>query len=362
MPLPTPSTDWARARDLVLRHGWNTTAYQILNPGFEHWFDPSGEAVAGICRAPGVWVVGGAPVAAEARLGEVAARLEAEAGAAGAHVCYLAAQGRLVRLREGETGVTVLPVGAEPCWDPRRWRDIVDHDSGLRAQLARARHKGVGVTVQAGMPADGLRGELHSVLRAWLGRKGLPPLGFLTTPWLLDDLADRQLVVARRGERIVGFAVLTPVPGRSGWLLEQIVRRPDAPNGASEALVDAAFQAIALQGAEFVSLGIAPLSRRAPAGGRAPLWLRLALGWARAHGRRFYNFEGLDRFKAKLRPHEWHPVHLVTNAPRPGPGLYWGVLTAVLGGAPGPILARAGARAVAAESRGLWGRVIRPLS
>lgn len=34
-------------RDLVLRYGWNTLAYQILNPGIAHWFQPGGEGVVG---------------------------------------------------------------------------------------------------------------------------------------------------------------------------------------------------------------------------------------------------------------------------------------------------------------------------
>ena len=40
--------DVARARQLVLEHGWNATAYQIVNRGIEHWF-----SVRGDCRASG---------------------------------------------------------------------------------------------------------------------------------------------------------------------------------------------------------------------------------------------------------------------------------------------------------------------
>ena len=34
-------------RRLVLEHGWNATAYQILNPGIAHWFAREGDAVIG---------------------------------------------------------------------------------------------------------------------------------------------------------------------------------------------------------------------------------------------------------------------------------------------------------------------------
>ena len=36
-----------RARELVLRHGWNSTAYQLLNPGFRHWYAAAGDALVG---------------------------------------------------------------------------------------------------------------------------------------------------------------------------------------------------------------------------------------------------------------------------------------------------------------------------
>jgi hypothetical protein len=72
MPVTGPSTPAERARQLVLRHGWNTTAYQVLNPGFHHWFSGDGEGVIGYVPRSSVWVVGGAPacaIANEERIG-----------------------------------------------------------------------------------------------------------------------------------------------------------------------------------------------------------------------------------------------------------------------------------------------------
>jgi len=45
-----------------------------------------------------------------------------------------------------------------------------------------------------------------------------------------------------------------------------------------------------------------PLSRRATISREEnPLWLRWLLSWAQAHGKRFYNFDGLDAFKTKFQ-------------------------------------------------------------
>ena len=59
-PLPS-DPDWQRARALVLAHGWNAVAYQILNPGIRHWFAAAGDAVVGYATYAGMRVVAGAP-------------------------------------------------------------------------------------------------------------------------------------------------------------------------------------------------------------------------------------------------------------------------------------------------------------
>lgn len=46
---------------LLREYAWNATAYQIVNPGIEHWFSPEGDAVIGYVTRGRVRVVAGAP-------------------------------------------------------------------------------------------------------------------------------------------------------------------------------------------------------------------------------------------------------------------------------------------------------------
>jgi phosphatidylglycerol lysyltransferase len=140
---------------------------------------------------------------------------------------------------------------------------------------------------------------------------------FLVETDILDRLLDRRVFVAECDGDAVAFLVASPVPARNGWLVEQIVRGRDAPNGSATLLLDAAMRALAADGAAYVTLGLSPLSRRASASAENPYWLRGLLGWVRAHGRRFYNFEGLERFKAKFCPDRWDPITALTNEPTP---------------------------------------------
>jgi phosphatidylglycerol lysyltransferase len=130
----------------------------------------------------------------------------------------------------------------------------------------------------------------------------------------LSRLENRRIFVAECNGETAGFVVLSPVAQRKGWLFEQFPHRPGAPNGTVELMIDAAMRALAADGCEYVTLGLSPLSKRANVEPlEDPVWLRILLAWLRKHGQRFYNFDGLDHFKAKLCPDRWEPVFAVSN-------------------------------------------------
>ncbi len=304
--------DRERARELVLALGWNTTAYQILNPGFQLWFSTQHAAVVGYVRSVGRRVVGGAPVCAAEHLADVAKEFEHAAKGAGERVVYFGAEGRLDATYQISPTHAAILLGAQPVWRPSDWAPIVDGHASLRAQLNRARNKGVRVELWGSETAEHNPG-LQKCLREWLETRGLPPLHFLVEPETLGHLLDRRVFVALHGAEPVGFLVASPIAARNGWLTEQFVRGRNAPNGTAELMIDAAVRWMAEQHADYVTLGLAPLSRRAGDLDEQSLWLRLAFRWVRAHGRRFYNFDGLDTFKAKFYPERWEPVYAIAS-------------------------------------------------
>jgi phosphatidylglycerol lysyltransferase len=346
-PLP-PAV--ARARELVLRHGWNAMAYQILNPGIRYWFAADGEAVAGYVCANNYRVVAGAPVCAEERLAAAAAELAADTRRARQRLCYFGAQEPMFDLLAAHGPASALLLGAQPVWDPRHWPEILAGKASLRAQVARARNKGV--AVRAGrQEAEGDRPALQRCLNDWLQRRGLPPMHFLVEWNILPLLLDRRLFVAERAGEILGFLIASPVPRRNGWLIEQIIRGRGAPNGTTELLLDAAMRALAAEGAPYATLGLSPLSRAVPQAPAPPWSVRLVLALVRLHGRRFYNFEGLDRFKRKFQPEGWEPIYAIVNRPRISLRTLYAIAGAFGGISPVLFIGHALLRAAAQEGR-----------
>ena len=329
---PSPPEELARARQLVVEHGWNATAYQILNPGIARWLSRRGDAVVGYVSAFGYRVVAGSPICAEERLAEVVEEFEQATHDLGLWSCWFAADERLARLLERRGPLDRILLGAQPAWRPARLVEIFEEKKSLRAQVHRAWNKGVRVKRWPSERADG-DPRLARCLEEWLATRGLPPLHFLVEPETLGRLADRKVFVAEQrsgsgAEEVMGFLVASPIPTRRGWLVEQTIRGAGAPNGTSELLLASAVAEMAAEGAEYVTLGLSPLSRRAEIAPPQAWWIRALLAWMRAHGRRFYNFDGLDAYKAKFLPEHWEPIWAITSERCVGPGTLWAITEA----------------------------------
>lgn len=325
-------------RKLVLKFGWNSTSFQIINPGIRHWFSKEFDAVVGYVSACRVRVVAGAPVCEKERLPQVVGEFEADAAKNREKVCYFCAERRLENVFDDSKTHAKFLLGAQPVWKPENWSEIVSKHRSIRAQINRAKNKRVKVSEWSAEKSHN-NPDLRECLQKWLDSKGLPPLHFLVEPNTLKRLENRRIFVAERENQVVGFVLLSPVIKRNGWLFEQFIHKPGAPNGTVELMIDAAMRVLAKEGFEYATLGLSPLSKRAVIKPfENPLWLKILLAWLRKHGQRFYNFDGLDSFKAKLQPEEWEPVFAISNEPHVSIKTLYAITSVFSGNAPFKLL------------------------
>ncbi len=310
--------------------GRNATSFQLLERDFLVWRDvEAGKtdgrdtpvAAVGYVDTGPAWVAGGEPVAPEHDVHIVAERFLEAAQRAGKRAAFFATEGRLVT----SPRFSRLLLGEQPVWDPAAWSDTIRASRSLRAQIKRARSKGVVVRhVSAADVATGtpLRRELDALIQRWQATRAMAPMGFLVRVEPFTHADERRLFVAAQHGRMVALLSMAPVYARDGWLFEDLLRDPTAPNGTTELLVDAGMRDIAHAGSRWATLGLAPL-----AGPITPLLARV-----RKLSTPFFNFAGLQAFKAKLRPHTWEPIWLAY----PAGTLWWrallDALTAFAGG------------------------------
>jgi phosphatidylglycerol lysyltransferase len=305
---------------LIQRHGWNATAFQTLELGYRYFFQDQG-CIAYVDTG-GAWVAAGAPIAAEAALDSIVRAFLRAARDSGKRCCFFGVEARLLESTGGL--LDALEVGEQPSWDPREWPAILARHRSLREQLRRARAKGVQVRELKPHELEHgpLREALGRVTARWLATRGLAPMAFLVQIEPFAFAAHRRWFVAEWAGRAVAFAGLVPVPARAGWFVEDVLREPDAPNGTSELLLDAAMRWSAERGSTWLTLGLVPLAGDVPP----------SLALFRHYSSALYDFRGLHRYKQKLAPSSWTPIYVAYPLQQSGVAAIVDSLAAFAGG------------------------------
>jgi len=232
--------------------------------------------------------------------------------------------GRLLSPDQRLTGAAWV-AGCEPWWRLERWPDHERSLTSVLRQVRRGRRKGVGIVLhacEATAPIEIAGGPLAALLARWREAKPLPPMAFAAASrW--EQVAARALIgLAWRDHELVGAALALPRAGNH-WSFVHLVRAPDAPQGTVEMLVLACMRHFHDQGVRWATLGLMPLE------GPVPLLLRLV----RPCFRRWFDFEGLARFKLKFRPHLLVPL-LVEHRGLSSPASLYALLKAFAGANP----------------------------
>ncbi|MGB0588450.1 MAG: phosphatidylglycerol lysyltransferase domain-containing protein [Myxococcota bacterium] len=340
--------------------GEHPTSFQILEEGNLYWFDPevpSPGAVVAYRECGRYRVAAGVPIAPPESTAAVAGRFIAEGIAAGQRTLFFSADQDFVDAlsrREGSPPVDSVAIGEQPEWDPARYTTEGSDRASLRAQLHRARNKGVEVrTVSEDEIAHApgpVRAEIETVLQRWLASRRMSAMAFLVDLQPFHQAAERRYYIAEHNGRAVGFLSAIPVYQRSGWFFEDVLRVPEAPNGTVELLIDTAMRDAASRGDQFVTLGLSPLAE-VDTGPGPHRRLRRGLKWAHDHLGGLYNFQGVRDFKARFKPDRWR-TQLLVSSPKPlEVGAIHAVLQAFSGG---------GLLAFGLDSLRRWGAQVPP--
>ncbi|MEO6688352.1 MAG: bifunctional lysylphosphatidylglycerol flippase/synthetase MprF [Dokdonella sp.] len=175
-----------------------------------------------------------------------------------------------------------------------------------------------------------LMSELERVSDAWLADKGAHEKSFSLGHFDADYFAWSPLALVRRSGELIAFANVLPPYGPNGTASVDLMRHVDgAPRGTMDFLFARVMQWAKDHGHQSFSLGMAPLS----AVGDNPYARvneRLA-ALAFQYGSRFYNYQGLRRYKEKFAP-DWVGSYLAYPRGAWVPGLLIDIAALVAGG------------------------------
>jgi lysylphosphatidylglycerol synthetase-like protein (DUF2156 family) len=275
-------------------------SFLAFESGMQVWLDEERDAMVAYHDTGEAWIAAGSPVADAPRAVAVARRFVDRARAAGRRAYFFAAEGDDPAARAH--GFSRLLLGEQPFWVPAAWPSTLKRSRGLREQIRRARAKGVTVRRVRDdelAPGSRVRVQAEALAHEWLSDRRMAAMGFLVALEPFHRPREHRYFVAELRGRLVGFLSAVPIYARRGWMAEDVVRSRSAPNGTTEALIDALMRDVA--DSDCVTLGLAPLS------GPIGPWLRAV----RRISTPFFDFRGLRAFRQRLRPARWESVWLV---------------------------------------------------
>ncbi len=208
-----------------------------------------------------------------------------------------------------ELGLTPFKLGEEAMVDLREFSLSSSKWRSLRQSHAKALRSGLSFEV---IPAEAVTvwlPQLKTISDAWLENKQGREKGFSVGSFDADYLCGGPIALVHHEKNLVGFANLWTSESRQELSVDLMRYDPELTSGG---VMDFLFTELLAwgqaQGYRSFNLGMAPMSGFAnhPL---ASFWGKLGKVLY-VRGNRFYNFQGLRRYKEKFNP-EWQPRYLL---------------------------------------------------
>ncbi|WP_284330125.1 bifunctional lysylphosphatidylglycerol flippase/synthetase MprF [Dyella flagellata] len=233
-----------------------------------------------------------------------------------------------------EVGMSLLKIGEEARVRLAQFNLDGKSKKVLRNTVNKLVREGLRLEIVPVEQTPSLLPQLKPISDAWLREKRVREKGFSLGAFDERYLSRTPMAVVWQNDKPVAFANLFLTDSMEEASVDLMRFAPDAPPGLMDYLFVELMQWSKAQGYRWFNLGMAPLSglqsRR-----QAPLWNRFgALIFGR--GERFYNFQGLHRYKDKFDP-EWEPRYLAAPGGIALPVVLTNVASLISGGLSGVV-------------------------
>jgi lysylphosphatidylglycerol synthetase-like protein (DUF2156 family) len=301
---PSAAVERERLRELIRRRGHNPVCHLALYGPTSHFWPDDESCVA--------YSVRGRTAMA---LGDPICPPENVAGAIRAFTTFCERQDWIAAFYQVEDrqpysdlGFRMVPIGSDAIVLTRVFNLEGREHAALRYAVHRCERHGIRCEFQRAPDAwEAASADLLEVSGSWLHRGKGPELGFsLGTLSTLRDPAINVGMAYDPTGRLQAFVSWLPVPGRHGWTLDLMRRRPDSERGVMELLIVKSIEEASRRGLAQVSLGLAPLAITT---GDSNRLTDKALRGVYARLDRFRRSRSLRQFKSKFAP-TWEERHL----------------------------------------------------
>lgn len=311
------------ALDDIRSWGCNTHSFLSLYKGISHFRLPGVQGYVPYVETDKLILVSGEPVAPQESYSSLLRAMRDMSGQKGKTLGILPAREISQELLDQLDFDSVF-IGKEPIFD---LRNLPKSSKSIRQAVNRAEKLGITIVNYE----DKFQHQVQSLCSQWQDTRELPALQFLFQLRPMDLKEEKKFFLAvDDNDKLHAFLSCSPIPGRNGWYLEDLIRDRSAPNGTTELLLTRAMRQLQEEGYEMATLALAPLAGLPENDEKHP-WLNKLLRLAYKKLSFIYHFQTLEYFKGKFKPSHWEPNYFYFYPRGVSPSLVRNLLEAFLG-------------------------------
>jgi lysylphosphatidylglycerol synthetase-like protein (DUF2156 family) len=239
-------------------YGHNSFSGCLLYEGINYYRLQRCEGFVGYVKSDRIFVSFGEPVCAPENYRLAAEEFINHAQTVRASVVFALVGGGFVKATEGISWSKAV-VGDDMIFDLPRYKPSGDHAKKVRSARNQAVKRGARVLEyrRSSGRDSALEAQIEGVCQRWL--KSLPKYQLRLLSLDLFKMADlkRYFYVEFSG-KLVAVLTCLPIFARNGFLFEDLIRDPDAPNGATELLILEAIRILRDEGVQIATMGLSP--------------------------------------------------------------------------------------------------------
>ena len=315
-----PSVNVARTPDEIhrewmieclMRHGRNSMSTLLLYEGFRCYRCVATEGFIGYIDTPRLCIAIGEPVCAPEKHREVAREFVKFCESLNKDCCFLIVTDEFTGMAK-DLGFLAIEIGEDFIFDVQTYAPRGNHSKKVRSAVNQVRKRGAAVRQYNPSVSRDVQVEdaINEMARRWMRSRNFKIKGYFIGLRLFDfEALKRYFYVEYEGHTVAGLAC-SPIYARNGYLLEDLMRDPDAPNGVSELMVLEAIRIFREEGRSMATFGISP--RLALGGlGNLPRWSSLLLHPAATVANRVLGLNSLHHHREKFDTRHMEKCFLV---------------------------------------------------
>ncbi len=244
---------------LLRKYGRNSMSSLLLYDGFQYHFLNGREGFIGYYDMPKLLIGIAEPICRKEDYGRCIAEFMELGGKAKKDCAFLLVEEHFAEIAKG-FGFNAIQIGEDFIFDVQTYAPRGDNAKKVRSATNQVRKRGA--IVQEYNPLlqrdRHIEEEFAAISRRWIQSRKFKCRAYFVGLKLFDLHSIKRYFYVEYDNRIVAFLTCLPIYEKEGYLFEDLVRDPLAPNGASELMILEAIKKFREEGKRIATFGVSP--------------------------------------------------------------------------------------------------------